>query len=73
MQYKFIGKFMNDSVFYIYININIEIITLSSDYYVFMLHKAVYHTGPCNCVELPDHLQHRIWPSNSISRVGFYH
>ena len=30
-------------------------------------------TGPCNCVELPAHLQHRICTRFSFSWMGFYH
>ena len=71
---------INDPVLHIHINMNIEIITPSSDYHVFITHQAVYHTRPCNCVELHDHLQHRICSRFSISWMGilslvfvFYH
>ena len=62
IQYKFLGKFMNDSVPLDYINMNVEIITPSTDYHVFKPHQAVKHTRTCSCVKLSDHLKHRIRP-----------
>ena len=55
-----------------YENMNIEIITPSSNYLVFIPHQAVYHTGSCYCIELPHHLQYRICLRFSIPWMEFY-
>ena len=70
---KIIISLVNLQMTQSFVTMNIDIKTQSTGYHVCIPHQAVYHTGPCKCVELLNHLQHRICPRFSISWMGFYY